>query len=507
MVSNRIRLRHTLRAGLLALIGVAAMGLGDALPAFAQQAQSRRSLFREADRALEQAREARSDILAPRSFQEGMERYQDAERDFERGRDAENIARKLDEATEYFERAVDAANDAYPLLSVALAARDDATAAEAPQAAPEVWRQAEEQFRRAAREHESGDFDDAAERANRAESLYRDAELQAIKANYLQETWSLLRQAEQNEAAKWAPRTLARASELATQAEQLLGESRYDTDQPRWLAQQAKLEAMHAIYLTAVMRAVDDDELTFEEVMLEAEAEMAKIAATIEIAPRFEAGMTQTSEAIVEHIRLYQDSLARLGRDLNDRRDEVAELTALAAQLDSINTDLQEQLGGLTEERTALIARMDEQARLRQKFATVERMFSSEEARVFREGSDVTIRLVGLSFAVGESRVQSEHHDLLDRVQRAILEFPGARVTVEGHTDSFGGARANQRLSQERAEAVRAYLLGNPGLEPSLIEAIGFGESQPVATNDTNEGRARNRRTDIVIKTDIGMGY
>jgi outer membrane protein OmpA-like peptidoglycan-associated protein len=134
-------------------------------------------------------------------------------------------------------------------------------------------------------------------------------------------------------------------------------------------------------------------------------------------------------------------------------------------------------------------------------------MFSRDEARVLREGADVTIRLLTLSFEVGQSEIDPSQRDVLDRLQRAILEFPGSRVTVEGHTDSFGSDATNLRLSQERAQAVRSYLLGNPGLQPSLIEATGYGETRPVASNDTREGRARNRRTDVIIHTDIGMGY
>ena len=491
----------------VAIAVVAVMALSAGGSTALAQGESRSSLFREADQALEDAQEARADILAPRSFGEGMRRYQEAERDLERGRSSEDIGDKLADATDYFERATAAAQLAYPTLSEALAARDDAQAAEAPEFAPDLWVKAGEEFEKAAREHEDGDVDDAREKADKAESLYRAAELQAIKANYLQETWELLRQAKDGGAEKRAPVTLANAEALATEAEQLLSDSRYDTDEPRWLAQQARREAMHAIYLAGIVRAIEDKEMTFEDVMLAGEDQLARIASALQVAPQFETGMSTTTDAIVSEVEAYQDSLAGLGIDLMDRTDQVAVLGARVVELETRTTSLEQELGGLTEERTALVNRMEEQARLRQKFATVERMFSRGEARVLREGGDVTIRLLTLSFEVGQSKIDPSYQDVLDRLQRAVLEFPGSRVTVEGHTDSFGSDATNLRLSQERAEAVRSYLLGNPGLQPSLIEAIGYGEAQPVASNDTREGRARNRRTDVIVHTNIGMGY
>ena len=499
---SKIRYR---RGMLIAVFAMAALGAGGST-AFAQ-GESRSSLFREADQALANARAAHADILAPRGFGEGMKRYQEAERDLERGRSSDRIREKLADATEYFERAMAAAQLAYPTLSAALSAREDAEAAEAAEHASKLWIEAGEEFESAAREHEGGDIDDAREKADKAESLYRDAELQAIKANYLQETWNLLQQAKAGGADDRAPVTLANAEALATEAEQMLSQSRYDTDEPRWLAQQARLEAMHAIYLSGIVRAIEDDEMTFEDVMLAGENQMARIASVLQVAPQFESGMSGTTDAIVAQVESYQDSLAGLGIDLMDRSDRVAVLEARLVEVETRNADLEQELGGLAEERTALVNRMEEQARMRQKFATVERMFSREEARVFREGADVTVRLLTLSFEVGQSNIDASYHDILDRVQRAIMEFPGARVTVEGHTDSFGSDATNQRLSQERAEAVRSYLLGSPSLQPAQVEAIGYGESRPVASNDTREGRARNRRTDVIIHTDIGMGY
>ncbi len=74
---------------------------------------------------------------------------------------------------------------------------------------------------------------------------------------------------------------------------------------------------------------------------------------------------------------------------------------------------------------------------------------------------------------------------------------PQSRIRIAGHTDNVGNPRRNQRLSEARAEAVKAYLVAH-GIDESRIEAVGFGDTQPVAPNDTDEGRAQNRRIEAV---------
>jgi len=82
-----------------------------------------------------------------------------------------------------------------------------------------------------------------------------------------------------------------------------------------------------------------------------------------------------------------------------------------------------------------------------------------------------------------------------------LLAHPGLNLQIEGHTDSVGGDDFNQRLSEQRAGAVRDFL-GDQGVSLSSITAQGFGKTVPIATNDTPEGRQRNRRVEIVINGD-----
>jgi OOP family OmpA-OmpF porin len=79
------------------------------------------------------------------------------------------------------------------------------------------------------------------------------------------------------------------------------------------------------------------------------------------------------------------------------------------------------------------------------------------------------------------------------------MEFSDASIRIEGHTDSRGGDEANKALSQRRALAIREHLLTRLPISASRIEAVGIGEDRPIATNDTEDGRARNRRIEIIL--------
>jgi outer membrane protein OmpA-like peptidoglycan-associated protein len=106
-----------------------------------------------------------------------------------------------------------------------------------------------------------------------------------------------------------------------------------------------------------------------------------------------------------------------------------------------------------------------------------------------------------VQFAFGSAEILAASHDLLRQVAQVMIENPQVTlVQVEGHTDDVGKTRKNRRLSQRRAESVRAFLV-EQGVEPSRLSAVGFGEERPVADNDDADGREQNRRVEFNILT------
>ncbi len=101
-------------------------------------------------------------------------------------------------------------------------------------------------------------------------------------------------------------------------------------------------------------------------------------------------------------------------------------------------------------------------------------------------------------FDYNQASIRSGSQAALDAVASIMKERPRLRIEVRGHTDATGGEEYNQKLSEERAMAVRTALI-SLGVEEGRIRARGFGMSQPVATNETEEGRAKNRRTEFVV--------
>ena len=99
-------------------------------------------------------------------------------------------------------------------------------------------------------------------------------------------------------------------------------------------------------------------------------------------------------------------------------------------------------------------------------------------------------------FDTGKSSIKAESTSVMVDIIQILNEYPNAKFTVEGHTDSQGSDATNQALSEKRANAVRDFLI-DKGISASRLTAIGFGESKPIATNATSAGRKQNRRVEI----------
>lgn len=104
----------------------------------------------------------------------------------------------------------------------------------------------------------------------------------------------------------------------------------------------------------------------------------------------------------------------------------------------------------------------------------------------------------GILFDVGSDRIRPESTPTLSEIAKMLDEHRDLKLAIEGHTDDAGDAAANKTLSEERAAAVKAYLVARHHVEPSRLAAQGFGESKPAAPNSTAEGRQQNRRVELV---------
>ena len=121
------------------------------------------------------------------------------------------------------------------------------------------------------------------------------------------------------------------------------------------------------------------------------------------------------------------------------------------------------------------------------------------DVEVVRQGDDLLLNIPsGINFAYDSATVQPQFRGTLDKVAGVLSEYNRTYIDVYGHTDSTGSASYNQGLSERRAQSVADYL-STRGVQSARMATRGFGLSQPIASNETEEGRAANRRVEIKV--------
>jgi len=472
--------------------------LGAAAPRARAQESLRAQLFNGVDTLQAHAKEHKADILAPVNFKRAMGYYTQASDKYKQGGELEEIRGKVQNASDYFARSLDIAKAAEAAFSGALAARTDALSAGAPTQQAKLWSLAEDKFHRAAADLEDGDPESGNKRGAEAKDLYRSAELEAIKSNYLTPARVLIDKAKKAGAEETAPVTYARALQNAARTEELLTQNRYDADETRELAQEARYEAEHALAITEAIKKMKFDEKNFEPTLLRIEEEFAKVSTALGLRAEFDRGFAPPAEEAVAAVKARDSEITRLSDAL---AKTTTDLNAKGIEADNLHeqiSSMEKRVGTLTDNEKDLQTKLATHRSQESTIHEVEGMFTSDEGHVLREGTKVVIRLYGLTFPVGKNTIEPQYYSLLTKVQEAIRKFPKAEVSIEGHTDAAGSDDVNQKLSESRSLAVAEYLMANMGVELP-VSSQGFGESRPVASNETPEGRAKNRRIDVVI--------
>lgn len=124
--------------------------------------------------------------------------------------------------------------------------------------------------------------------------------------------------------------------------------------------------------------------------------------------------------------------------------------------------------------------------------------YMEADLRVLLKAVEEEVFELDIHFKTAEAIILEHSYPNLDRLLRKMQEKPDMKIEVGGHTDDVGTNASNQILSENRAKAVKTYLT-QKGIASNRISTIGFGEEKPIASNDSDEGKARNRRTEIRV--------
>lgn len=370
--------------------------------------------------------------------------------------------------------------------------REAAAEAGAAELAPGPWAAAEESASSARAALGRGDGEGAVEEARRAVELYRTAEGEALRARLLAAADTARERAREADAPERAPRSFARGDSLLAAAANALQARPRRVEEAERLAAEAR-----ASFLESREGAVLADSL--RRGGLRAEDLRAREAERLErLARALDLGLEPGADP-EERVRRIATKIGELRAALAATRDSLRDARSRAERLAGTADSLREALAGEEERSAELATRIEERQRHERRLREATAIFGPEEAEVQVTSERILLRLTGLTFPTGEAEVLPEHQAILTKVRRVLREFPDAPVRVEGHTDAQGDAERNRILSRQRALAVREYLLRTMPISADRIDAVGRGESEPVASNETAEGRESNRRIDVIL--------
>jgi outer membrane protein OmpA-like peptidoglycan-associated protein len=441
---------------------------------------------------LEEARIDGLDVISPRNFQRAQERLADAAQRYERGDRIDSVRQRLTEAQDALAEAERFLGVGSRLFGEALTARMDALAMEAPDRAPNLWERAEAVIIEAGQRLERGDEEGASARVSEAETLFRDAELEAIRSDVLGRARDARDAAMVAGTRELAPAKFGQADGYFEEANRVLDGDRSQRGDAAGLGEAAAAAFARAAYVGSLSDSVARRRVLLEVIFERHETEVGRISEQLGYDADFFGGIEPVADQAVAAIASLQEDRRNLESQL--ARSE-AENRMLGASVDSLEI----RLAGLEEREAEVSAQLRERERRDQKLREVSAIFNEEEGRVVVSGDQLILRLYGLSFASGSDQIRPAHYALLTKVQRVLRDFPEAPVSIEGHTDSQGNDELNRALSRRRAFAVREYLLANMPISSDRLTAIGYGEDRPVASNETADGRERNRRIDVVL--------
>jgi OOP family OmpA-OmpF porin len=445
---------------------------------------------------LKNARDNQVDILAPDWFAKAEESFLKARKRLDAGDEISKILLNVSYGRAELLRAEEMAQLSKTALHEVIKSRDEARAAGAESLGGD-YIEVEEQFLEMTRAIEDNNLDWAHRNKEKVNRSYRQLELRAIKKHNLEGAGKLIRQAEANGARKIAPKTLALAQETLREADTYISEHRSEKEKVQKRGRYVFFEARRL--LSVMKQSQKFQTMEPEEITLWAEKVLYRTTRKLSAPDRRDEAFDTQVEKILDSISALKNDYESITNKVAIQQAEMETMQKQIALLEERARELQDAKERLAREEKGTRERLGAEKRFQQVFHKIQTEFEPTEAEVYKQGDRLFIRLKAIQFPVGKDIIMPRNYPLLKKVQLAILAFDEPNVLIEGHTDSTGSEAMNEELSVRRAQAVREYFVANGTLPQERIIADGYGSRRPLAPNETEEGRAINRRIDVVI--------
>ncbi|NOQ20361.1 MAG: OmpA family protein [Desulfobacterales bacterium] len=435
------------------------------------------------------ARNERINVLAPTWFAKAESSLNEAKKLLDQGAELAKIFDDVAIGRAQLRRAKEIAAVSKATLAEAIKGRK--LAREAGSAAlGKDYAEAEAEFLKLTKAIEKNNLGYAQRHQAEVTEKFRQLEIKAIKVRTIGEVRNLLRIAEKQKSDKIAPESYTAAISKLIEADTFITENPYNKEQMSKLANEALFLSRRHLEIAEETKKIQKMEP--EQIALWMEGTLQQTASQLSAPDMQDQSFDQQVENILATISAQQ---ADHEFTLKKAKDQQAEIT-----------DLQRKIASLKGQSRKQQERLLAQKRLNQLFIEVQSLFNPTEAEVYKRENQLIIRLKAMHFPIGQSVIMPENYALLGKVQRTIRAFGEPDVIIGGHTDSTGPEPLNEHLSEQRAEAVRQYLVANRTLPYDKIIAVGYGSMRPLATNSTEKGRAINRRIDITISPGVQKG-
>ncbi len=397
-----------------------------------------------------EARTRQVDVLSPENYADAEKSLKKAKSQRDDGKENEKILENVANARAWLGEANKKAEIAQLQMTEITDARAGAVRAGAPNLLSKEWKSAEKKLEGVTASIEKGNLKPSNKEGQQIIGIYRNLERQAVARTHLASADDNFKVARNEGAHKKAPKTYEVADLKYQNVMKLIEADPRNTPAIAKAAQDATRESRHLVDVTKKVNAGNTEAL-----VLQAE---------------------------------------RQERTITNLRDEY----------NSTEEALQNTQSTAESQRAIMQKNQQELARQQELLATaasIRSQFKPAEAEVYTENNRLMVRLKGLQFPSNQAALGPKNQALLKRVESALANVDTSKVTIEGHTDSTGNADANRILSEKRATAVADYFVKNGALTEDKVEAVGMGTENPISDNSTQQGRAQNRRIDLVIET------